>query len=190
MPYARGMATDKQLANWARMRGPDGIGARNAAKASAAAAERYRTSGPSAAQSLYRQGANVERLAMVRPPLDPVEGARAGWAKVRDEGPTDAQRAAWAANGARIAALNRTPERIAAARIRRANPRVIGECYACWGPATAMDHLVPRSRGGIDDPENRAPICDPCNASKSSRTVDEWLDAGLRGAGPVVNGVV
>ncbi|MCC7367010.1 MAG: HNH endonuclease [Chloroflexi bacterium] len=185
------MPTEKQLANWARMRGPDGIGARNAAKASAAAAERYRANGPSAAQSLYRGGEALrERLARVRPPLDPAAGAKAGWAKVRAEGPSDAQRAAWKANGARIAALNRTPERIAAARIRRANPRVIGECYACWGPATAMDHLVPRSRGGIDDPENRAPICDPCNASKSSRTVEEWLDAGLRGAGPVVNGVV
>lgn len=68
-------------------------------------------------------------------------------------------------------------------RIARRMRPVIGECYACGGPATAMDHLVPRSRGGTDDPDNRAPICEVDNSSKGARTVDEWLHDGLRGSG-------
>jgi 5-methylcytosine-specific restriction endonuclease McrA len=56
---------------------------------------------------------------------------------------------------------------------------VIGECTYCGDPATTRDHIVPRSRGGSDDPSNLTPACLGCNASKQDRTPDEWL-ADLR----------
>jgi len=36
------------------------------------------------------------------------------------------------------------------------------------------DHIYPRSRGGNDSPENRAPACAQCNQSKGARTPSEW----------------
>lgn len=37
-----------------------------------------------------------------------------------------------------------------------------------------IDHIVPLSRGGTNDPENLAPACRPCNRSKWNRLPDEW----------------
>lgn len=36
-----------------------------------------------------------------------------------------------------------------------------------------LDHIVPRSRGGSDEPENLAASCIPCNQRKGNRTPDE-----------------
>jgi 5-methylcytosine-specific restriction endonuclease McrA len=36
-----------------------------------------------------------------------------------------------------------------------------------------LDHIMPRSRGGTDDPENLAASCIPCNQRKGNRTPDE-----------------
>jgi hypothetical protein len=36
------------------------------------------------------------------------------------------------------------------------------------------DHVVPRSRGGSDDPSNLVAACARCNLSKGARTPDEW----------------
>jgi 5-methylcytosine-specific restriction endonuclease McrA len=52
--------------------------------------------------------------------------------------------------------------------------RVIGICVYCGGPATSMDHVIPRCRGGSDDPTNLVPACQSCNASKRELTPDEW----------------
>lgn len=38
-----------------------------------------------------------------------------------------------------------------------------------------LDHILPRSRGGTDDPENLQLLCTPCNSSKGARTQEEWL---------------
>jgi uncharacterized protein YdaU (DUF1376 family) len=38
-----------------------------------------------------------------------------------------------------------------------------------------LDHVVPRSRGGSDQPFNLTPACRPCNSSKGARTPQEWL---------------
>lgn len=137
-----------------------------------------------------RQLAHLARARAARTPEGFRRAASAGGAaaaaKLREQGPTDAQRAAAKANGERVAALNRTPERRERMREAWRNRPVIGECYACWGPATELDHLLAPRRGGSDDPVNRVPLCHPCNASKSARTWDEWLEAGLRGAGPAV----
>lgn len=37
-----------------------------------------------------------------------------------------------------------------------------------------VDHILPRSRGGNDHPENLQLLCPPCNRSKGNRTMSEW----------------
>lgn len=40
-----------------------------------------------------------------------------------------------------------------------------------------LDHVFPRSRGGIDHPDNLAAACKRCNTSKGAKTVEEWKGA-------------
>jgi hypothetical protein len=49
-------------------------------------------------------------------------------------------------------------------------------CRACgsWKDLQ-IDHIVPRSRGGTDDPDNLQVLCAQCNASKGARTMEEWI---------------
>ena len=49
-----------------------------------------------------------------------------------------------------------------------------GLCQACAKAgrvmvATQVDHVVPKSAGGTDDPANLASICKPCHDEKSRR---------------------
>lgn len=37
-----------------------------------------------------------------------------------------------------------------------------------------LDHVIPQSRGGKDDPENLVAACPTCNTSKGAKTLDEW----------------
>jgi uncharacterized protein YdaU (DUF1376 family) len=37
-----------------------------------------------------------------------------------------------------------------------------------------LDHVIPRSRGGVDTPDNLVACCKPCNTSKGAPTPDEW----------------
>lgn len=37
-----------------------------------------------------------------------------------------------------------------------------------------IDHIVPRLRGGTDDPDNLTVACAHCNCSKSDRLLSEW----------------
>lgn len=39
----------------------------------------------------------------------------------------------------------------------------------------ACDHVVPRSRGGLNDMENLVTACRPCNSSKGDKLLSEWL---------------
>lgn len=50
-------------------------------------------------------------------------------------------------------------------------------CQYCGGSADSIDHIMPRSRGGLHAWENVAAACRPCNLSKRDRTPDE---AGMR----------
>lgn len=36
------------------------------------------------------------------------------------------------------------------------------------------EHMVPKSRGGSDKPENIVPACRKCNSTKGTKTVEEW----------------
>jgi 5-methylcytosine-specific restriction protein A len=42
-------------------------------------------------------------------------------------------------------------------------------CRYCGGPATTVDHLIPKARGGTDDDGNLVAACRPCNSAKGSR---------------------
>jgi uncharacterized protein YdaU (DUF1376 family) len=40
--------------------------------------------------------------------------------------------------------------------------------------ALQLDHVLPRSRGGSDTPDNLVACCKPCNTSKGAKTPEEW----------------
>jgi len=42
-------------------------------------------------------------------------------------------------------------------------------CVRCGVPATDVDHIVPRSRGGGDDFENLQAMCRSCHSRKTSQ---------------------
>jgi RHS repeat-associated protein len=55
-------------------------------------------------------------------------------------------------------------------------------CVYCGEPTTQEpgpnqlngDHVIPKSRGGNNSPENYAPSCRTCNLEKGARTPEEW----------------
>lgn len=50
-------------------------------------------------------------------------------------------------------------------------------CIYCRGPATTIDHILPRSQGGHNTWQNLAASCLKCNHKKRNRTPEE---AGMR----------
>ena len=59
------------------------------------------------------------------------------------------------------------------------------ECFYCGHPADALDHVVPRSRGGTNHPSNLVPACHSCNSGKRARTIGEYRLAQARKAAGV-----
>ena len=51
-----------------------------------------------------------------------------------------------------------------------------GYACCCGRQATHVDHVVPRCKGGTDEPNNLRAMCSTCHASKSGR---EGRDARL-----------
>ncbi|MFA7114913.1 MAG: HNH endonuclease [Candidatus Omnitrophota bacterium] len=50
------------------------------------------------------------------------------------------------------------------------------ECVFCGSEeCLEMDHLIPKSRGGIDSADNMVWSCKICNASRGNKGVFEWL---------------
>jgi 5-methylcytosine-specific restriction endonuclease McrA len=48
-----------------------------------------------------------------------------------------------------------------------------GRCAYCAGPATSLDHVVPRSRGGGHTWDNVVASCARCNHTKADRIIGE-----------------
>lgn len=60
-------------------------------------------------------------------------------------------------------------------------------CYICEGFANEVDHIVPRSRGGTDEPDNLAAICKSCNSDKSDKLTAFFLQKKATPAYPCSN---
>jgi 5-methylcytosine-specific restriction endonuclease McrA len=48
-----------------------------------------------------------------------------------------------------------------------------GRCAYCAAPATSLDHVVPRSRGGLHSWDNVVASCARCNHAKADRAISE-----------------
>lgn len=57
-----------------------------------------------------------------------------------------------------------------------------GKCYWCGVKVDKyhIDHVIPVSRGGSNDPSNIVISCQPCNQSKSDKLPHEWHGSGGR----------
>lgn len=55
------------------------------------------------------------------------------------------------------------------------------ECIYCGRKKDlTLDHILPRSRGGSDSPENAVWVCKSCNSSKGDRRLYEWYELDRR----------
>lgn len=54
-------------------------------------------------------------------------------------------------------------------KARHRQLRDVPWCEGCGDPAVEVDHVVPRSRGGGNDPENLQSLCRRCHNAKSLR---------------------
>jgi len=55
------------------------------------------------------------------------------------------------------------------------------ECIYCGGKMDlTLDHILPRSRGGPDSPDNAVWVCKSCNSSKGDRRLYEWYELDRR----------
>jgi 5-methylcytosine-specific restriction endonuclease McrA len=70
------------------------------------------------------------------------------------------------------------PKRLTKSRFRA---RIFAEwahlCAYCADPADTLDHVLPRSRGGLTVEENLVPACGRCNGAKGSTDWREWFTA-------------
>lgn len=70
------------------------------------------------------------------------------------------------------------PKRIAKARFRAQIFAQWNHCCAyCTNPADTLDHVLPRSAGGLTVASNLVPACQRCNGAKSSTPWREWFSA-------------
>lgn len=47
-------------------------------------------------------------------------------------------------------------------------------CQYCGKPATHVDHIIPKSRGGSDNLSNLVAACAKCNLNKRDKLLEEW----------------
>lgn len=74
----------------------------------------------------------------------------------------------------RLTRFVRVPYRASVPLTRRAVfARDGGRCVYCNAPATSLDHVVPKSRGGAHAWENVVSCCRRCNHTKADRAISE-----------------
>ncbi len=55
------------------------------------------------------------------------------------------------------------------------------ECIYCGNKkGLTLDHILPKSRGGPDSPDNAVWVCKHCNSSKGDRRLYEWFGLEYR----------
>ena len=47
-------------------------------------------------------------------------------------------------------------------------------CIYCGKPSESIDHIIPRSKGGLSNTENCVPACLSCNGDKSNNEAFYW----------------
>jgi len=47
-------------------------------------------------------------------------------------------------------------------------------CLYCGAPSESIDHVYPRSRGGVSDDDNCVPACLDCNGAKGDSEAFSW----------------
>ena len=47
-------------------------------------------------------------------------------------------------------------------------------CIYCGKPSESIDHVIPRSQGGLNSKENCVPACLSCNGDKSDENALSW----------------
>jgi 5-methylcytosine-specific restriction endonuclease McrA len=62
-----------------------------------------------------------------------------------------------------------------AADVRQLQASGDGICSYCLRPGTSVDHVVPLSRGGGNEPDNLVLACGSCNSKKGQRTPLEFV---------------
>lgn len=48
------------------------------------------------------------------------------------------------------------------------------KCAYCKKPAETIDHVVPLTKGGTNNPTNLVPACFSCNSSKGNKDIWQW----------------
>jgi 5-methylcytosine-specific restriction endonuclease McrA len=97
--------------------------------------------------------------------------------KAKYEADPDGAQARWRKRRATIAGAGGT---IAERDWLKLISRYDGLCAYCQAdPATAMDHVIPVSRGGRHTIGNVLPACQFCNSSKGTKLLIEWRERGL-----------
>lgn len=55
-----------------------------------------------------------------------------------------------------------------------------GKCIGCHALFSfrnmTIDHIIPKTKGGTDDPDNLQLLCAACNSTKNTRSQDEFID--------------
>lgn len=60
-------------------------------------------------------------------------------------------------------------------RVASGGPLACVHCSADDISALEVDHIIPRSRGGANRPDNLQSLCRTCNQKKGRKTMEEWL---------------
>ena len=81
---------------------------------------------------------------------------------------------------------DRTARRLVRRCMARWEELDLWACAYCGHPWEHVDHVLARSRGGSDEPENLVPACAECNLSKNDRPVVEWFTE-LRNRAPALS---
>lgn len=118
-----------------------------------------------------------------------VRECRRAWVMANSERIREYKRAYYATRGERVRTRNRlraTRKRGAegshtATDIRIQYENQKGKCYYCGeftGKKYSVDHVIPLSRGGSNDPSNLVIACPSCNSAKKDRLPHEWPEGG------------
>lgn len=122
---------------------------------------------PEAIDALVAAGVSADQLASAIK----AEMAAAEAAKAERKAEEALRRADW---------THRLPEREWLPLCRTVLSRDGSSCRYCGNNAGPfhIDHVVPVSRGGLNDLDNLVVACGPCNSSKRDRPLSEWKGRG------------